>query len=70
MFVLIYTVATIAANIGTYPTMANCQKAAKDHARSQILAPDMPTHPELEKALDIMLKTTNKYVCVKVDKKS
>lgn len=70
LYNLIYTVATIATTLGSYNDLPSCQKAMRDHARSQILGAGMPTSPEVEKAIDIQLQYTKKYICLKVDKKS
>ncbi len=70
MYNLIYTIATLATTLGSYADLPSCQKAMRTHARIQMLGADMPTTPEIEKALDIQLQVTKKYVCLKVDRKS
>lgn len=70
MYNLIYTIVTTATMLGSYSDLPSCQKAMRDHARSQILGAGLPTNPDIERALDIELKYTKKYVCLKVDKKS
>lgn len=70
MYNLIYTIATLATTLGSYADLPSCQKAMRNHARIQMIGPDMPTSPDIEKALDLQLQVTKRYVCLKVDKKS
>lgn len=69
MYNLIYTIAALATSLGTYADLPSCEKAMRDHARTQMLG-TMPTTPDVEKALDLQLQITKKYVCLKVDNKS
>ena len=70
MYNLIYTIVTTATMLGSYSDLPSCQKAMRDHARNRILGPSLPTNPDIERALDIELKYTRKYICLKVDSKS
>jgi|LakMenE18May11ns_1017448.scaffolds.fasta_scaffold9421972_2 hypothetical protein len=69
MYNLIYTIASLATSLGSYTDLPSCQKAMRDHARTQIMG-TLPTNPDVEKALDIQLQVTKQYVCLKVDSKS
>lgn len=56
--------------LGSYSTLPACEKAMKDHALYAITGPAIKPTPEIERAVEIQLKYTTKYQCLKVDNKS
>jgi DNA-directed RNA polymerase alpha subunit len=55
--------------LGSFNTLPLCNQAMKEHAIFAITGPSIKPSPEIEKAVEIQLKYTNKYQCLKIDNK-